>query len=60
MHHHCVWRKSSYSDATGNSECVEVSFTDAVHVRDSKNVAGATLSFSASAWHAFVRADRAS
>ncbi|MFS8103806.1 DUF397 domain-containing protein [Lentzea alba] len=50
-----TWRKSSYSDATEGGECVEVSFSQDVHVRDSKNADAGTLSFSAPAWRAFVQ-----
>jgi hypothetical protein len=50
------WRKSSRSGASGTNSCVEVAFvTDSVGVRDSKNVGGATLAFSPSAWRAFAR-----
>jgi hypothetical protein len=49
-----VWRKSSYSDNAGN--CVEVGggLTDGVAVRDSKNRGGPALSFTQSAWSAFI------
>jgi hypothetical protein len=61
MPQECVWRKSSYSSTDSvDSECVEVAFPQAVSVRDSKNVAGPELAFSASAWRAFVTADRVS
>jgi hypothetical protein len=48
------WHKSSYSAASGN--CVEIGWTEstAVAVRDSKQPAGATLSFSAATWHTFL------
>lgn len=53
------WRKSSHSGASGTNDCVEVAFvTDSVGVRDSKNVAGPRLSFSATAWRAFARQAR--
>ncbi|MFD9704252.1 DUF397 domain-containing protein [Lentzea sp. NPDC059081] len=48
-----TWRKSSYSDGTVNSDCVEVSLAWNALVRDSKNPA-ATLAFSAGAWHALL------
>ncbi|MFG2984439.1 DUF397 domain-containing protein [Streptomyces sp. NPDC048258] len=49
-----AWFKSSYSSGEGG-ECVEVANTvGAVHVRDSKNKAGATLSFEADQWATFV------
>lgn len=48
------WVKSSYSDDNGGN-CVEVaSCPSAIHVRDSKDKAGPTLSFTPSAWSAFV------
>ncbi|RAS62862.1 uncharacterized protein DUF397 [Lentzea atacamensis] len=50
-----AWRKSSYSDATEDGNCVEVSFTHDVLVRDSKNADAGTLMFSAPAWRAFVQ-----
>ncbi|WP_405893181.1 DUF397 domain-containing protein [Streptomyces sp. NBC_00104] len=49
-----AWFKSSYSGAEGG-ECLEVaSGTAAVHVRDSKAVAGPVLTVSRSAWTGFV------
>ncbi|MCR3751768.1 DUF397 domain-containing protein [Lentzea californiensis] len=50
-----AWRKSSYSGATEDSNCVELSFAHDVLVRDSKNADAGTLSFSAPAWRAFVQ-----
>jgi hypothetical protein len=59
-----VWRKASYSGSNG--DCVEVgAAARVVAVRDSKNPAGAALSFGPAAWQAFTcrikqgRADRA-
>lgn len=49
-----TWRKSSYSNGTPEGDCVEVSLTHDARVRDSKNVAGEVLTFSTSAWRAFV------
>jgi hypothetical protein len=49
-----TWRKSSYSNGTPEGDCVEVSLTQDARVRDSKNVAGEVLTFSTSAWHAFL------
>ncbi len=49
-----TWRKSSYSGGTEDSSCVEVSIAQDVLVRDTKNVAGEVLTFSTSAWRAFV------
>lgn len=50
-----AWRKSSRSTAVG--DCVEVAFgSEAVSVRDSKNVPGPHLTFPAVSWDSF-RAD---
>jgi hypothetical protein len=49
-----AWFKSSYSGAEGG-QCIEVAATPAtIHVRDSKDKSGPTLTFSAEAWAAFV------
>ncbi|WP_079166574.1 DUF397 domain-containing protein [Streptomyces oceani] len=49
-----TWFKSSYSGGDGG-ECVEVAAaSDAVRVRDSKEVGRAALAFSPAAWRAFV------
>ncbi|MFE7840187.1 DUF397 domain-containing protein [Streptomyces sp. NPDC057474] len=51
-----AWFKSTYSDNEGG-DCVEVALPGArltVHVRDSKNPTGPTLT--APAWQAFVSA----
>ena len=50
-----VWRKSSYSNATGG-ECVEVrdDLPGVVPVRDSKVPDGSALLIPASAWASFV------
>ncbi|MFF9456186.1 DUF397 domain-containing protein [Streptomyces flaveolus] len=49
------WFKSSYSDSSNSNECVEVAtMLGAVHVRDSKNVAGPQLSLTRQAWSDFV------
>lgn len=48
------WRKSTHSDSQG-SACVEVATCPhTVHVRDSKDKTGPTLSFTPEAWTAFV------
>lgn len=54
-----VWRKSGRSNSTPG-ECVEVAdnLPDRVHVRDSKDKSGPTLTFSPSAWSAFVKLAR--
>ncbi|HEV8556397.1 MAG TPA: DUF397 domain-containing protein [Actinophytocola sp.] len=46
-----AWRKSSYSADVSN--CVEITFTPAVAVRDSKNV-GPTLTFPTTTWTTFL------
>ncbi|MFF3827533.1 DUF397 domain-containing protein [Streptomyces griseus] len=49
------WFKSSYSDSSNGSECVEVAAaSDAVLVRDSKNTQGPRLALTPTAWAAFV------
>ncbi|WFB07668.1 DUF397 domain-containing protein [Streptomyces sp. LX-29] len=52
-----AWRKSSYSDNTGD-ECVEVAdgIPGVVPVRDSKHPKGPVLVFEAPAWASFVGA----
>lgn len=50
-----VWRKSSYSGGTEDSDCVEVSLASDALVRDSKNPAGGVLTFGATAWANFVQ-----
>ncbi|MEU0968534.1 DUF397 domain-containing protein [Streptomyces sp. NPDC005917] len=48
------WRKSSYSGSESGN-CVEVAaHPAAIHIRDSKNVDGATLTVSPTAWTAFL------
>ena len=47
------WRKSSHSGSNGG-ECVEVTSTDAVMVRDTSDRTGPMLAFSATAWLAFT------
>lgn len=50
-----VWRKSSFSEANGNSSCVEVSLgSESAGLRDSKNAAGGTLEFGVAAWRRLV------
>ncbi|MET7605023.1 DUF397 domain-containing protein [Streptomyces avermitilis] len=49
-----TWFKSSYSGTEGG-DCVEVaSDTGAVHIRDSKAVAGPVIRVSREAWAEFV------
>ncbi|HEX3516556.1 MAG TPA: DUF397 domain-containing protein [Trebonia sp.] len=48
------WRKSSYSDGNGG-DCVEAASADGViHVRDTTDRTGPTLSVPAAAWRAFT------
>ncbi|MEU3347684.1 DUF397 domain-containing protein [Streptomyces sp. NPDC006700] len=49
-----AWRKSTYSgDSSG--DCVEVAACPGtVHVRDSKNTAGAQLALSPTSWSEFI------
>ena len=51
---HVIWRKSSYSDGTGN--CVEVTSADrVVAIRDTKQGGrGLLLEFTPSAWQTFL------
>ncbi|MFD7550384.1 DUF397 domain-containing protein [Streptomyces sp. NPDC059578] len=50
-----VWFKSSHSDSSNGSECVEVAVAPgSVLVRDSKNVGGGHLGFDSEAWAHFV------
>jgi hypothetical protein len=50
-----IWFKSSYSDSSNPSDCVEVAIAPAaVHVRDSKTPHGARLTVSPAAWRRFV------
>ncbi|MGF1428052.1 DUF397 domain-containing protein [Kitasatospora sp. LaBMicrA B282] len=54
-----AWRRSSHSGSTNN--CVEVAdgLPGVMPVRDSKDVGGPTLAFSAGAWRAFLAGVRA-
>ncbi|MEW1869333.1 DUF397 domain-containing protein [Streptomyces caelestis] len=50
-----LWFKSSYSDGPDGNSCVEIAIAPrAVHVRDSKNVAGPRLALTPGAWADFV------
>lgn len=54
-----TWRRSSYSGASGNTNCVEVAGgPDRVGVRDSKNQPGPILTFPASAWYLLLSDQR--
>lgn len=49
-----AWFKSSYSSGEGG-QCIEVAaFRSTVHVRDSKDRTGPTLSVASGNWAAFV------
>ncbi|MFI1052360.1 DUF397 domain-containing protein [Streptomyces griseoruber] len=49
-----TWFKSSYSDGEGG-ECLEVATCPhTIHIRDSKNPTGPTLSLSPVAWAQFL------
>jgi hypothetical protein len=54
MSHERSWRKSSYSNDTIDSACVEVSLAQDALVRDSKATRSDALVFSIQAWRAFV------
>jgi hypothetical protein len=49
-----TWIKSSYSGNDG-PDCVEIAIAQpTIHIRDSKNKAGARLSFTGNAWSEFL------
>ncbi|MFF0516832.1 DUF397 domain-containing protein [Streptomyces sp. NPDC004250] len=51
-----AWFKSSYSDTSEPSDCVEVAITPAtIHIRDSKRPDGPRLAVTPAVWTAFVR-----
>ncbi|MFA0839275.1 DUF397 domain-containing protein [Streptomyces rochei] len=50
-----AWFKSSYSDTSNPSDCVEVAITPAtIHVRDSKRPDGPRLTVPPASWTVFV------
>ncbi|MFF7839532.1 DUF397 domain-containing protein [Streptomyces ossamyceticus] len=50
-----AWFKSSYSSGNDGESCVEIAMgPGAVHVRDSKNLAGPRLALARDAWAEFV------
>ncbi|MFE1247708.1 DUF397 domain-containing protein [Streptomyces sp. NPDC058735] len=50
-----AWFKSSYSSGPDGDSCVEIAIASgAVHVRDSKDVAGPRLALKPEAWSDFV------
>ncbi len=51
---HLTWFKSSYSGDAGG-QCIEVATEPrTIHVRDSKDKTGPTLTFTPEAWTAFI------
>ncbi|MPZ85667.1 MAG: DUF397 domain-containing protein [Actinophytocola sp.] len=51
-HGRWVWRKSSVSNGSNNTDCVEIGLAaDRTAVRDSKNPDGGTLVVPEAAWH---------
>ncbi|QIB45528.1 DUF397 domain-containing protein [Streptomyces aureoverticillatus] len=49
------WFKSSYSDSSNPSDCVEVAVDlRSIHIRDSKNPAGPQLALPPTAWVDFI------
>jgi hypothetical protein len=56
----CAWGSSSYSDTDGGN-CVEARQSGGhVQVRDSKDLGGPVLTFSAASWHSFITTIKAS
>ncbi len=52
------WRKSSYSGGEGGN-CIEIAESpERIHVRDSKDKSGPTLTFTPQQWSAFVHFTR--
>ncbi|MEU1037349.1 DUF397 domain-containing protein [Streptomyces sp. NPDC005551] len=50
-----AWVKSSYSDSSNPSDCVEIAATPGtIHIRDSKNPPGPRLTVDPGAWAEFV------
>jgi hypothetical protein len=47
------WRTSSYSGSQG--QCVEVAYSAAARIRDTKDRDGGTLTVPAPAWQSFTR-----
>ncbi|MEU2370439.1 DUF397 domain-containing protein [Streptomyces pseudogriseolus] len=49
------WFKSSYSSGNNGESCVELALTPrTIHVRDSKDVTGPSLTFTPPTWTHFV------
>ena len=56
-----AWFKSSYSDTSNPSDCVEVAISPAtIHIRDSKRPDGPRLAIAPAVWTAFLTGPRAS
>ncbi|CAL9428659.1 DUF397 domain-containing protein [Streptomyces sp. enrichment culture] len=54
-HGELAWFKSSYSDTSNPSDCVEVAITPAaIHIRDSKRPNGPCVGVDSAAWAAFA------
>jgi Domain of unknown function (DUF397) len=51
------WRTSSYSSGDGG-QCVEVSSSDEIMIRDTTDRHGPVLTFTADAWRAFMASVR--
>jgi hypothetical protein len=51
------WRKSTYSDGNGG-DCVEVSASSDIMVRDTADRRGPVLTFTTDAWCAFMASVR--
>lgn len=49
-----TWRKSSYSGNNGG-QCIEISVSGSVLVRDSKDADRVVLRFSAATWSRFIQ-----
>ncbi|MET7441891.1 DUF397 domain-containing protein [Streptomyces sp. NPDC004082] len=50
-----TWIRSSYSDSSNSSECVEIATTPStIHIRDSKNTRGPRVTVAPVAWVEFV------
>ncbi|MDX3454358.1 DUF397 domain-containing protein [Streptomyces sp. ME02-8801-2C] len=49
------WFKSSYSDSSNPSDCVEIATTPTlIHIRDSKSPQGPRLALAPTAWAEFI------
>ncbi|MEU6222769.1 DUF397 domain-containing protein [Streptomyces sp. NPDC047042] len=49
------WFKSSYSDSSNPSDCIEIATTPTlIHIRDSKSPQGPHLTLAPTAWAEFI------